>query len=151
MDRVRALRRDAHRPAAHLRPAAAQTEALLARDADPSAQAAGLQRADQRRERSAAAGAAASARSLTERKSTDAHDGRDVRDFQSVELHSAARALDLDADGVALGVVVQHDPVRNFLAFHAGLLAEIDVQRIRFREIVDLHSVNPRSKNALWI
>lgn len=37
------------------------------------------------------------------------------------------------------------------LASDAGLLREIDVQRIRFRIVVEFHGLNRRSGNALWI
>src|SRR5205814_8313478 len=59
--------------------------------------------------------------------------------------------IDIDADQIAFGVVIQNHAFRDFLALHARSLREIDVKRIGIWKIVQFHGRNLRSRNALCI
>jgi hypothetical protein len=59
--------------------------------------------------------------------------------------------VDIDADQIAFGVVIENHAFGDFLALHARSLREIDVKRIGIWKIAQFYGRNLRSRNALCI
>lgn len=74
---------------------------------------------------------------------------RQLAENELFELHLGAGIVDIDADQVPIGIVVQHDAFRNLATLNTRPLREIDVKRISFRVVVELHGLNRRSGKAL--
>src|ERR1051325_8664500 len=70
---------------------------------------------------------------------------------QLLQLHFLARIVDVDSYEIAVGVVVENDPVGNFAALGAGPLGEIDVKRIGVGMIVELHGCATRHRIARFV
>ena len=70
---------------------------------------------------------------------------------QPTQLHLATGIVDINADESALGVVVEDDPFRHLAAVDSGLFGQVDIERVGFWMVVQLHGVNLRSGKALWI
>lgn len=52
---------------------------------------------------------------------------RDATQFELPELHLATRIVDVDADEVPLGIVVEHDPVGDLATLDARVPGEVDI------------------------
>ena len=68
-------------------------------------------------------------------------------DFVHRELCTGV--IDVDADEAAGLIVVEHNAFGNLAAFRAWFVRQIDIERICFRIIIDLHSLKLLSGNAL--
>ncbi len=79
------------------------------------------------------------------------HRGRELTDGELVDVDFRAGIVNVDSNEVAVSVVVKHHSLGNLPAFDARSLRKVDVQRIRFRIVVQFHGLNRRSGNALWM
>jgi hypothetical protein len=77
--------------------------------------------------------------------------GRELAQDQLLKLDLFARIIDVDAYKVPVGIIVHHNPFRNFSALDAWLFGEVDIQGVRVSVIIQSHSLKPRSGKALWI
>jgi hypothetical protein len=67
-----------------------------------------------------------------------------------VEVNCGAGVVDVDANEIAMRIVIKHHPLGDLPALDAGLLRQIDVEGIRIRIVVQFHGLNRRSGKALW-
>jgi hypothetical protein len=70
---------------------------------------------------------------------------------QSLQLHFAARIVDVDSNKASISCIVKYDARGDLATFDAGRLREIDIELVGIGVVPDLHLMNPRSGNALWI
>ena len=73
------------------------------------------------------------------------------RENEPLQLDFAACIINVDADKTPTGVVVEDDAFGDFSALDARVLREIDVEGVSLGIIGQLHGLNPRSRNALWM
>jgi len=62
--------------------------------------------------------------------------------------------LDIDADDPALGIEVDHQTVLNLAGIHTGASVQIDIERVRFLVINQLHAhpfLRRRRGRAGWL
>ena len=73
------------------------------------------------------------------------------REDEATQLDFAAGVVDINTDQGAILVVVEDNAFRDFPAIDARLLGQVDIKRVGFGIVVQLHGMNPRSGKALWI
>src|SRR4030066_114091 len=64
---------------------------------------------------------------------------------QFLELNLLAGIINVNADQVTLGVVIEYDAFGNLAAIRAGFFSQIDVERIGIRVVFQFHGLNPLS------
>jgi hypothetical protein len=55
-----------------------------------------------------------------------------------------------DRTYIALGIQVENRIFVEILGLGNVAIAKLDIQSVGIREVLNLHGLNPRSKNALW-
>ena len=74
---------------------------------------------------------------------------REVAQDQTIEIDFVAGVVDVNADEVALTVVIQDDAIGYLSGFDTRLFGQIDVEGIRVCEVLKSHGRNPLSGKAL--
>ncbi len=77
------------------------------------------------------------------------HRGRELADGELADVDFGAGIVNVDSNKIAIGIVVKQNTLGDLSAFDACLFRKIDVERIRFRIVVQFHGLNRRSGNAL--
>jgi hypothetical protein len=62
--------------------------------------------------------------------------GRQLVQAQLLELDLFARVVDVNTNKVSVGIIVHHDPFRNFAALDTRLFGEVNVQGIRVDVVI---------------
>src|SRR5205085_11709855 len=76
--------------------------------------------------------------------------GKLVED-ELMQVDSRAGVVDINAHQHAVGIEIQENAFGDLAALDARPFDEIDVKRVCFGMVVELHGRNRLSKNALWI
>lgn len=74
-----------------------------------------------------------------------------LQKYEFVQFNLVAGIVDVDADQSATVVLIKDDTLRNFPAVYAWPFRQVDIERVCFRVIVELHGLKSRSGKALWI
>ncbi len=74
---------------------------------------------------------------------------RNMARYDLGQIEFLARIVDVNADQVALLVIVEHYSFRYLATFDARFHGEVDVEGVGVGIVVQFHGLNPRSGNAL--